>query len=130
MDKTQDVTSPVRASECKEEKNEDELTEDDDITLESSQAARDGKEGDILSQGHASLKESALAGLDTKNPNDALSQVASDAISNMPSQAPTEKLAQEYKRLMQEYDTICEGNKRMEDQIEDIKKHWQPAGGQ
>ena len=36
MDKTQDVTSPVRASECKEEKNEDELTEDDDITLESS----------------------------------------------------------------------------------------------
>ena len=36
MDKTQDVTSPVRASEFKEEKNEDELTEDDDITLESS----------------------------------------------------------------------------------------------
>ena len=40
MDKTQDareeVASPVRASECKEEKNDDELTEDDDITLESS----------------------------------------------------------------------------------------------
>ena len=39
MDKTQDareVTSPIRASECKEEKADDELTEDDDITLESS----------------------------------------------------------------------------------------------
>ena len=81
-----------------------------------------------MSQGHASLKESALAGIQKQD--DALSQVPSEAVSNMPSQAPTEKLAQEYKRLMEEYDTICEGNKRMEDQIEDIKKHWQPAGGQ
>lgn len=42
----------------------------------------------------------------------------------MPSQAPTEQLAAEYKKLMDEYDTICEGNKRMEEQIDEIKKHW------
>lgn len=36
MDKTQDVTSPLRTPEGKKEKDDDELTEDDDITLESS----------------------------------------------------------------------------------------------
>ena len=62
----------------------------------------------------ASRKESALA-TNYGKADDALSQVPSEAISAMPSQAPTEQLANEYKRLMDEYDTICEGNKRMED---------------
>ena len=118
MDKTRDertyeVASPNRTPEGKKEKDDDELTDDDDITLESSQAPR--HEGDVLSQANVlsavaeSRKESAL---------DAISQVPTEVISNMPSEAPTEKLANEYKRLMEEYDTICEGNKKMEEQID------------
>ena len=117
----------MRTPEVKKEKDDEELTEDDDITLESSQAPR--REGDVLSQ-NALSHHSAVPESRKESALDAVSQVPTEVISQMPSEAPTEKLANEYKRLMEEYDTICEGNKRMEEQIDQIKQHWQPAGGQ
>jgi len=42
-------------------------------------------------------------------------------ISQIPSQAPTEQLAAEYKKLMDEYEQLCEGNKKMEEHVETLK---------
>ena len=83
MDKTYErieVASPMRSPEDKNEgDDEDELTEDDDITLESSQAPRQN-DADVISQGvfsqAPSRKESALASNYNK-PDDVLSQVLS-----------------------------------------------------
>jgi len=33
-------------------------------------------------------------------------------------------LAKEYKKLMEEYDTICVGNKKLEQEVGDLKKIW------
>ena len=95
------------------DKDEDQLTEDEDITVESSFAA-----GDALSQAlsHASKIESVGAPIEDA--------IASDQLSNLPSQAPTEQLAQEYKKLMDEYDTIVTGNKKLEEQVDNLKKVW------
>jgi hypothetical protein len=51
-----------------------------------------------------------------------LSQVPTEMISQIPSQAPTEQLAAEYKKLMDEYDQLCVGNQKMEQQVQSLKK--------
>ena len=114
MEKTMDERDPDGKPE-----DEEALTDDEDITLESSQAPQE-----VLSQVASSIADSKTS---PQMVEQALSYVPSEAISQMPSQAPTEQLAAEYKKLMEEYDTICAGNKKMEDQIEVIKKHWNPV---
>jgi hypothetical protein len=93
------------------------LTDDDDITVESS--AKVGAE-DAVSQVPSHIT-SLPAPVD-----EGLSQVGSeaDAVSVVPSQTPTEVLAKEYKKLMDEYDTICVGNKKLEETVEEMKQHW------
>jgi hypothetical protein len=43
------------------------------------------------------------------------------APSQIPSVVPTEILAAEYKKLMDEYNMVTDGNKRLEDEIEGLK---------
>lgn len=57
---------------------------------------------------------------------DLLSQVPTDMLSQIPSQAPTEQLAAEYKKLMDEYDVLCNGNQKMEEQVEILQTQLNP----
>lgn len=106
------IEAPLKEKDANAE--EDPLTDDDEITLESSRV-----NADALSQVH-SVAQSKMGGPF----DDAISQVPTELISQIPSQAPTEQLAAEYKKLMDEYDTICTGNKQMEQQVENLKKEW------
>lgn len=92
--------------------NDDENILENNITLESSRAQAEGQP--VAGE----TQEDALY--------DILSQVPTEQISQIPSQAPTEQLAQEYKKLIEEFDSICVGNQKMEDQLDKIKRQWNP----
>jgi len=71
-----------------------------------------------------------VATLVSSGAQDEQSQVPTEAegddISVVPSQAATEFLAEEYKKLLSEYDQMRETNKEMEDQVEKLKATFNP----
>jgi len=46
--------------------------------------------------------------------------VPTDIASQIPSQAPTEQLAAEYQKLIEEYDQLLVGNKKMEMHVDKL----------
>ena len=92
--KIEDKTFDNQEIEAEEHLDKDKTFEEDnenlnDPTLESSRAPRDENEEE---------NEKAL--------DEILSNVQSEMVSHIQSEAPTEQLAAEYKKLLEEYDTL------------------------
>ena len=107
-----EINKELRAMKKKQDDVMSAKDEDKAETMVSSEEARQWK-----AEAQAQARNDALE--DFLNEHDK----EEDAMSHIPSEAPTEQLLNEYQHLMQEYEKLADGNKKMEQKVEDMTRY-------